>query len=184
MVKLNIFLLIFLFSNLYSEHYFANYLKVGSSLTYIRNGEKDIYGDIQGEIEYTWNINLGIPLNKRLFTGLQLLNIYASEIGERKKYYAVYGLFNQYQFVKTKTFSLFAETSFNRGNYCTCNNIPFKKKDLYYLGIGSGTEIVIPKIKNLSLDLSFIFYEILNKIQGKYSYTQYIIGINYKIIGR
>ena len=164
-----------------SQRYFANYMIVGTSLTYMRNSNIDRYKTDYGYDEYTWNVNLGIRLSKRVFTGLQLLNIYSSEISTPKDYYSVYGLFTQYNFFNKETHRLFAETSINRGNYCISADLPHFRNDLYYAGVGVGYDFPIKQIPNLYLDLSFVNYFILNNIENKYSYTQYVIGLNYRI---
>lgn len=164
-----------------SQQYFANYMIIGTSLTYMRNSEKDYYKTDFGYDEYTWNLNVGIQISKRVFTGLQLLNIYSSQITAPKDYFNIYGLFTQYNVLKSETHRLFAEVSFNRGNYCTCNDIPYYFNNLYYIGFGVGYDLPIKKIPNLYFDFSFINYSIINKIYDKYGYTQYIVGINYRL---
>lgn len=166
-----------------AQRFFADYMIVGSSLTYMRNSNQDSYKADYGYDEYTWNMNVGIRVSKRLFTGLQVLNIYSSKISTKKDYYTVYGLFTQYDFFSKKTHRLFAEISLNRGNYCTCSDLPVKVDDLYYIGTGIGYDFPLKWIPNLYLDLSFINYFILNKIEDKYSYTQYIVGLNYRMNG-
>jgi hypothetical protein len=103
---------------------------IGSSLTYIRNTKENLYSNKYTDDEYTWNINVGIALSKRIFAGIQVLNIFASEVSTPKEYYAVYGLFTQYNFLNNLQHRLFTELSFNRGNYCTCVDMPFRKYNL------------------------------------------------------
>lgn len=182
-------ILVFLFvigcnSYIKAQRYFADYMVIGTSLTYMRNSNKDSYKTDYGYDEFTWNTNVGIQISKRLFTGLQVLNIYSSQISLPKKYYVVYGLFSQYDFLKSIEHRLFAEISINRGNYCTCVDIPYQVDDLYYIGFGAGYDYPIKKIPNLYLDISFINYSILNKIDDKYGYTQYVIGLNYRLDGK
>jgi hypothetical protein len=50
--------------------------------------------------------------------------------------------------------------------------------------MGLGYDLPIKKIRNLYLDLSFISYAILNNIEERYLYTQYIIGLNYRLTER
>ncbi|MDA3929793.1 MAG: hypothetical protein PF541_12645 [Prolixibacteraceae bacterium] len=163
-----------------SQNYFADYLIVGSSLTYIRFSNKDFDSYECGYDEFTWNVNAGIQLSKNLFAGLQLLNIYSSEIATKKDNYLIYGIFTQYNLLKKEASRLFIEASLNKGNYCTALDIPYWNNDLYYFGIGGGFDFPLKKISNLYLDLSFISYSILNEVPEKYSYTQYIIGLNYR----
>lgn len=179
-------MLLLCFLSAKSQNYFADYLIVGSSLTYMRFSNKDDYRIDYGYDEYTWNINAGIQLSRSLFAGLQLLNIYSSEIATKKDNYLIYGIFTQYDILNKEPYRLFIETSLSKGKYCTADdithyvNIPYSVNDLYYLGIGGGLDLPLKKIPNLYLDLSFINYSILNKIKGKYAYTQYIFGLNYR----
>ena len=171
----------FSFNNIKAQKYFADYMIIGNSLTYIRHKKIDSNQNKFIDDEYTWNTNIGIRITKRLVVGLQVLNIYSSQIPLPKKHYVVYGLFSQFNFLKSKEKRLFAEISFNRGNYCTCgNNIPYKMDNLYYLGLGVGYDYQIKKIPNLYLDFSIVFHNILNNMKRKYGYNIYIIGLNYR----
>lgn len=167
-----------------SQNYFADYLIVGSSLTYMRFTEKDEYRFTHGYDEYTWNINAGIRLSKRFFAGIQYLNIYSSDLDLPKDYYKVYGLFTQFNFLNDDNTRLFIEASLNRGDYCLAYNLPSRVDNLNYIGFGPGVDLQIKKIPNLYFDFSFINYFIANKIKGKYSYTQYIVGLNYRFKAR
>lgn len=75
---------------------------------------------------------------------------------------------------------MFIETSFNRGNYCSCGDIPYKVDDLYYLGIGVGYDFPLKKTPNLYLDFAFMAYPMLNNIKRKDVYNQYVVGLNYR----
>jgi hypothetical protein len=161
-----------------NERYFAEKFIIGTSLTYIRNSYE--YYTVFNE--YTWNANIGISLSKRLFSGLQLLNVYTNEQHSKSiNNHSIVGIFSQYDFFQFQDFRLFAELSLSTGNYSTSGFIPSKREGLYYLGVGIGLDYPLKFIKGLSLDLSFVTYEILNKIENKYSYTQYIVGLNYRI---
>ncbi len=164
-----------------AQKYFGDYFMVGSSLTYIPQVTKDDYGNYWGYTELTWNINWGIRINKRIFAGLQLLNIYASEVGTPKETYHIYGLFTQYDFLPNKRSRLFIELSLNRGDYSIMPKVPIRKKNLYYLGSGLGYELPIKQIPNLYLDCSFLIYARPDKITSENWYTQYVVGLNYKI---
>jgi hypothetical protein len=152
----------------------------GTSLTYIWNNEQPkIY---QNEI--TWNINVGISISKRIFSGIQVLNIYQWETAEPKEYYNIYGLFTQYNFLRRTDHRFFAEISINRGNYnCFTEEKPFRENNLYFAGIGFGYDLPIKFVRGLYLDLSFISYYNLFPFQGMDGdYNQYIAGLNYRFI--
>lgn len=169
-----------LFTTTKSQGYFAKYMIVGTSVTHVRNSAKEKFGDIVGYDELTWNSNIGIQIHSKTILGMQLLNIYTSDLYTSRKYYTVYGIFSQYNFLKHKKKRLFAELSINKGNYFVGKSIPYQIDGLYYLGFGAGYDMSIKKIPNLYIDLSFLNYYILNKISDKIGYTQYIIGLNYR----
>lgn len=165
------------------QRYFADYMIVGSSVTYISDSDENesnrSYYDVYNE--FTWNINVGIRLSKRFFSGIQVLNIYASEKNTPKNYYSIYGLFTQFNVLNHKTHRLFAEVSLNMGDYFTGGDTPHEVDGLYYFGLGAGYDMPIKWINNLYLDLSFLNYRVFNNIEGKDNYTQYVIGLNYRL---
>lgn len=163
-----------------AQRYFADYMSIGTSLTYMRNVNRDSYGINSGYDEYTFNLNSGIRLSKKFFSGLHFLNIFSSEPSTKKDYYMVYGIFTQYTLLEFSEHKLLVELSMNKGSYCTCDPNPYKINGLYYLGVGGGFELPLPKWNGFFLDLSFINYAILNQVENKYAYTQYVIGINYR----
>jgi len=169
---------------LFAQQYFADYLIAGSSLTYMQNTSREANQYLYGYIEWTWNVNLGMRLSKRAVGGIHLLNIYSSEIYKRKDYYNLYGVFLQYNLLpKKEPKRLFIEASFNQSNYCLCGELPSYHDKLPYLGVGGGFDWQIKKIKNLSLDLSFISYFNLKEFEEKNAYTQYVVGLNYRLGG-
>jgi hypothetical protein len=174
-------LLIFILDHSMAQRDYASYAIVGSSLTYMWFTDYD--NQENNYDEYTWNINMGIKLNKRIVSGLQILNIYSSKKHTKKDYYAIYGFFTQYNLFKRQTHRLFIESSIKRGNYCITKTeyLPSKKDNLYYFGFGGGYDLPIKWVPNLYLDLAFMKYFILNKVPAKDSYSQYIIGLNYRI---
>jgi hypothetical protein len=165
--------------------HFLNSLVVGSSLTYIWNTNDDDYpvGTNLYE-EYTWNLNVAVPLNKRFMVGAQWLNLFTKGTHVPDRNYMIYGLYTQYDFfAKIKSpVSMFLEMSINRGDYGTLGHLdPYRMKGLWYHGFGGGFEFPVrPISERLFFELSFQNYMILNKIQTKYNYTQYILGLNYR----
>ena len=79
---------------------------------------------------------------------------------------------------------LYIETSFNKSNLLLLKNVYHAQKidNIYYLGIGGGVNLALSKNKgsNLFLELAFFNYHVLNKIEFKSNYSQYIIGVNYR----
>ncbi len=174
--------LLLLTSYIYSqkERYFTKSLIVGSSLTFIQEKSDKIIGYKYNE--YTWNINMAVSLNKRAFLGLQYLNIHSNGTNVSPENYGIYGVFGQVNLLRKSRNRLFVESSINRGNYFTnYDTDPYKKEDLYYLGFGSGYDLSLDKfVPNLYADFSFIYYLIINPLDNKTGYSQYIIGLNYR----
>lgn len=164
-----------------AQSYFADYLIAGTSLTYIPQISEDANQNITGYTELTWNINLAMRVNKRFVTGIQLLNIYSSEVYKKKDYYNIYGVFTQFSFFKKReTHRFFAEASINRGNYSVCGDLPSYEAEVYYLGLGGGFDLPVIVIPNLYLDLSFISYLNVESFPNNCAYTQYVVGLNYR----
>jgi hypothetical protein len=168
------------------NQFFFNSFKVGSSLTYIF--DKNTIDYPEGEHlykEYTWNINFAASITKHLDVGLQFMNIFTSGTHVNNNYYTIYGAFAQYDLLANRSprYSLFLESSINRGNYCTAGHLdPYKKNNIWYAGLGAGIELPADfLLPGLGLELSFFNYQIINQIQTKYNFTQYIVGLNYHI---
>jgi len=182
-MRLGILFLIFtLLSNLgfsqKKDSFFLKSLVFGTSITYKWDGslfENDFFQ------EYTWHTNGGISVHKRVIVGVQSLKIFSKGRSNHWNSSYIYGFFTQYDFFPKKDFRLFAELSYNKGNYCTCGRFdPYSHPNLSYIGYGLGFDVPMKSFsENFFLDLAFYNYLILNKIKDKYNYTQYIIGINY-----
>ncbi len=164
------------------NRYFAKNMIIGSSLTWIYEKSFD-YPIQKGFNEYTWNVNISVSMNKRLYLGLQLLNIYTSGTDIPSENFSIYGLFAQYNLLSRTDHRFFLESSINRGDYCTCGKYePYRMNDLHYFGIGIGYDLPIKKLlPGLYVDFSFLNYFLLNRINSKYNYTQYVIGLNYRL---
>ena len=172
-----------LFLNLtYAQKEFGKTFIVGTSLTFIPDYNNNPSVSNYNYFEYTWNLNAAVSISKRIFTGVQALTIFTNGSRVENNTYYIIGLFGQFNFIPKQKFRFFAELSINTGDYCTCGNFdPFRVEDLVYLGWGGGFDLPLKFItKNLYLDLSFISYLILNDIDDKHGFTQYIIGINYR----
>jgi len=134
--------------------------------------------------EYTWYNSISINLNKSFYFGLQYLNIFTNgsiiEKQNTKTHYYLFGMKMLYDFLPHYEDKLFIETSINIGNFCTCGDYdPYKKRDLYYFGLSFGYDY--PIFKRLALRFGFSNYVILNKIEDKYNYTQYTLGLNFNL---
>jgi len=176
-MKHYLFLLLTLicFQPLMAQRNFAKYMIVGTSFTY-QQQQLNSY-NVKFD-EYVWNVNTGISISKRLFTGIQVLSINTVHLSIKNQY-SIYGLFAQYNFLRSRERRFFLEASLNKGDYCTCAEIPYQKDGLNYVGYGLGYDYPIKVIPNLFIDFSFLIYQLLEP--ENYYFTQYIIGLNYKL---
>ncbi len=162
--------------------YFAKNAILGSSLTWKWTDTSDPAVFYRFN-EYTWNVNIAVSLNKKMYLGLQLLNIYTKGSNQSLEKYKIYGVFAQYNLLRRTDHRFIVETSFNRGDFCTCGEFePYRKNNLFYWGIGMGYDLPIIKkiLPGLYIDLSFINYFLLSQVESKYNYTQYVLGLNYR----
>jgi len=176
-------ILLLLFHNpIISQSDFGKTFIVGTSLTFIPEIENDPSLSQYNFFEYTWNLNAAVSISKRIYTGVQALTIFTNGSRVENNTYFIMGLFGQFNFIPKQKFRFFAELSINTGNYCTCGNLdPFRVENLVYFGWGGGFDLPMKFLsKNLYLDLSFVAYLILNDVENKYGFTQYILGINYR----
>lgn len=158
-------------------------LILGTSLTLIPNNytfanssEDYLY------LEYTWNNNIAIDITRRWRMGFQYLaTLTKSEISASQKYFMA-GTFLQFNFLPKdiKRDRLYIEASYSLGNHCSCGDFePYKLDNIRYWGLGAGADF---KLTNwLRLDLGFFNSQIFNKIEGKYNWTQYIMGLEFLI---
>ena len=176
-----LYLLILLQAPAQTSGHFGQRLIIGNSVTYIWEPNAAIPNRYH---EITWNKNIAVNINKRIYLGLSYQNIFTrgssySEVDLHENYFLT-GLFTQFDFMPKKKNRLFLEASWNYGNYCTCGQRdPYRQEGLQYLGLGGGYDL--PLNKFLSLDLSFVVYKILDDVVQKYAYTQYIIGLNFDL---
>lgn len=185
-------LLPFIFMTLFYQIVFTQNVKkayldritIGTSLTVIPSESQ--YDNISNEVfeypEYTWNMNLAIDITRSWRMGFQYMAIYP-----RSKYFApqqffIGGTFLQFNIIPKSIprNRVYLEGSYNLGNLCSCGNFePYKVDNIRYWGLGFGADL---KLTNwLRLDLGFFNYQIFNKIQGKYNWTQYIVGLDFPI---
>lgn len=157
-------------------------LFVGSSFTYIWD-----YGTGSGVApdrvsyqEYTWQINANWQWHPRWTTGINYLNVVGRSLGQGRSRAFLAGLFQQYAFYREGRWRFFGETGFYTGNHCTCGDAdPYVKDGLTYLSLGAGGHYALGR--RLRLDLAFHTYGILNRVPAKYNYTQYVIGLDYRL---
>lgn len=161
---------------------FARSLTLGSSYTYIFDQQEVFTNTFVWYHEFTWNTNIALEVLPKWHLGFAYMNIHtrSTRPGSAKGNYNMFSAFSQYDLFWVKKWRWFVEANYSYGDYCTCGREdPYKVPGLHYLGIGAGAEL--PLYKRLRLDLAFNNYQILNDINRKYNYTQYIIGLNYRL---
>jgi hypothetical protein len=177
-----VLIFVFIQAFTYAQKEFGKTFIAGTSLTFIPEIENDPLLSQYNYFEYTWNLNAAVSIGRRIFIGAQVLTIFTNGSRVENNTYFIMGLFGQFNFIPKQKFRFFAELSINTGDYCTCGYLdPFRKENLVYLGWGAGFDLPMKFLsKNLYLDLSLIAYLILNDIEDKDVFTQYILGINYR----
>lgn len=162
---------------------FGEKIILGTSLTYIWEDNKPFVENFYQEI--TWDKNIAISLSSSLYAGLMHKSIFTSgsryfEDQNERNRYNMTGLFIHYDVLPRSQHRLFGELSYLVGDYCTCGPTdPYRVRNLNYWGWGFGYDL--PLWRGFSLDLAFNAHYILNDIATKYSFTQYVVGLNYAI---
>jgi len=152
---------------------------LGTSFTYILDPESaSPTGEDHLFQEYTWNLNAAYQLRKRWRIGLSGLSIVTKSPMSGHNRYWLAGVFSQFQ--PLKKVRIWLESGLFTGNYCTCGAYDtYRRNGRVYLDLGFSGEIKL--FRRLDLDLGFNGYQMLNRDKTKYGYTQYIIGLNYRI---
>ena len=171
---------------------FANKVVVGTSMTFIADwvGPSLFDENALTYKEWTWHKNIAVNLNKNIYVGINLQNIYTkgslfdiNSIEEKIQYY-IAGLFGQYHLVLSEKWKLFGELSWNRGNYCKCelDRDAYEVEKLNYLGFGFGVDYALTE--KLHLDIAMTPYLILHQSEisneSLFYHPQYIVGVNYE----
>ena len=165
--------------------YFAKTFDIGSSATLMFTN--DPLASVTRYRELSWNSNVKMRASKSFWVGLQIVPIFTKSIKggvTRKENFNFYGAFLQGDIYRPKKFNVFVEGSFNRSNMLLrLNDRPEKIDGINYLGFGGGLDICLNHMssKNLLLELGFYNYHPLNDIIDKSNYTQYIVGLNYRL---
>ncbi|HMN90542.1 MAG TPA: hypothetical protein PKD70_12465 [Saprospiraceae bacterium] len=134
--------------------------------------------------EWIFTGSLSTDLSQRMSLGVQYRVFQAnSELNGRSQFFMA-GIFTRYHLGLYRRNRWYAEGSAQYSNYCLCNKFegdPYKKNGLVYIGLGGGWNPYITR--NLSLDLGFMRYYMLNRVKDKFSHAQYIVGLGYTIPG-
>lgn len=135
--------------------------------------------------ESTINLNIATSITSDIDLGMAILPIWTTSPSKGSERFLLFGIFVQYDFLRlaSEKSRLFAETGFYKGNLCTCGeDVPFYHPNLIYIPFGGGYEMRVTKSIPLFFELSFQWFNILNNINiDKWAYSQYVIGINYRI---
>lgn len=159
-----------------STEQFSQHLLIGTSLTYIWDASFPTWQ------EYTLHFDVSYAITKRWNVGANVLRIWSGDSNTGINRYLITGVDGQFNFVNDPDIRLFGEGGLYYGNYCTCGTkIPYLNRRNTYWALGAGMSVRIRK--NLFFELSFQSYNIMNNIpmDFKYNYTQYIVGLEYRI---
>lgn len=152
----------------------------GISLTYIPN---ELINNPNEKWEHIWtlNTNLSTYITKKFVLGISGVFIRTYQAGVKEDY-KLFGGYLQYDVSRKTAYRFYLESGFFAGDYCTCGLYEsYREPNLRYLNYGGGLEWKVrPKV---SLEFAFISYYILNNIESKYVFNQYVIGLNY-VIGK
>lgn len=156
---------------------FSPVVRLGTSLTYIWDRDPHYLR------EYTWALNMGVMPTKRINIGVNVMNIWSETRTEPRGRHLMAGVFGQYHFgLRTDKATIFLETGGYWGNYCTCGpGDPYRKDGLFLIPAGGGLNARLTK--DLWLDAGFMVYNIINDVPRKYSFTQYVIGLDW-VLGK
>lgn len=150
--------------------------RLGSSLTYIwddsRTQPRRMYQ------EYTLSLNAAYTLLPRWAVGVNLMPIWTQNGAEGDQAYFLGGAFGQYDVFQTERMRFYAEAGLYGGNYCTCGDLdPYRIDFDWYRSLGGG--FTVDLTRRLHLDLGFVGYKLIRDLPGRYSMTQYIMGIEF-----
>jgi hypothetical protein len=112
---------------------------------------------------------------KELGGGIQFTKVYTTSIFNSLENFTLYGPIIQYKSINKERINFYADIGFLKGNFCLCEVVPVKKERLNYLSIGAGIYYrILPQI---FLDIGFSSVNILNKMDYKFGYNHYRIGL-------
>lgn len=174
-----------------NSQFFTN-LEFGTSLTYMWDDNNRPNGDYIHQ-ELTWNMNFKARVYSGFWLGVQVNPIFsrtrefATVTRQNFNFYGVmaqYEILSAFDFAEESDISPYIELSINRSNMLVTRFAkPSSMEGINYLGFGGGFQALINKKggKNLYAEVAFFNYHIINNIVGKSNYTQYIIGLNYRL---
>ena len=159
--------------------YFLKRATVGTSFTYIFD-QQDFLPSYK---EKTWNFNIATSLTNDLDFGLAYLTIKVEEANLTDRRHYLVGGFFQYDFLRNfEGNRFFIESGLYKGNLCSCGDEnPYYEPDLNYISYGAGFDWKFSDRLPLTLDLSFLWYRVLNQeIEDRWAISQYVVGLNYR----
>jgi len=155
---------------------------IGNSLTLIIDADKQIDSRFT---EFTWNKDIATNINRRLYFGISNKSIFTKgafyDDRSTKNKYFISGAFLQYDFLGAKKDRIYAEVSFNYGNYCTCGDGEYYSKEwLHYVGIGAGYDLPLGNF--FSLNIAWVSYIIVKHFEERDWINHYEIGLNFDFL--
>ena len=163
---------------------FSKTLEVGTSATYIWNNYNKPGDFLYNEL--TWNLNAKMKLNNRFWLGIQAAPIFTWTRDLKQtttENYHLYGMTVQFDVVSKKKHQIYIETILNRTNLLILKEYNTRQAGIYYFGFGGGINLLLNEKgkQNLFLEIGMNNSFILNNIKDKSYYTQYIVGVNYRL---
>lgn len=132
--------------------------------------------------EHTFNVNVARDVYKKMIrAGVHYNHIFKeSEIRSFNSF--ILGFHAQYNYLsKWVKDDLNFELNLSTGNYCTCGDeMPFRRDGLFYYGFGISYERKVHGPFFVKLGFSNMFI-INRKGLDAYNFTQYIVGLQYRL---
>lgn len=112
------------------------------------------------------------------FHYLKIFDYWQYNYEREKSNYTLYGIYIR-PILYFKHSSVYWNLGYFKGDYCTCDTIPYKKNKLNYFSIGIG---VLFRLKNgFNLNLGFNSDNILNPLILKHANNYFRLGFTYDI---
>lgn len=127
--------------------------------------------------EYTLGSRVLVFPFKNLGGGVQFTKVFTTSVFNSLQDFTLYGPLIQFKTATNSKISFYTDIGFLKGNFCLCDAVPVKKENLNYLSVGAGVYYRI--WANFNIEIGFITNNILNKMEYKYGYNHYKIGLYY-----
>ena len=152
------------------------YWTIASNLTYIWNIEAYQYR----YNEWTWTSRIATDLSRRVRVGGEYKYIWTANSWGDHRQYQLMGGWGQFNLLPKRRTRLVAEVGAGVSNYCTCGaGDPYRIEPTPFYSLGGALHL--PIRWGLWLDLGFNVYTLVARYPERYAYTQYTIGLQYRL---